>query len=60
MIRSDRGREYESPFAQICVENGIIHQTTTPYLPQSNGIAKRKNQTLKEMMNTLLISLGLP
>ena len=42
MIRSDRGGEYESPFAEICLENGIIHQTTAPYTPQSNGIAERK------------------
>ncbi|PHU17382.1 Polygalacturonase [Capsicum chinense] len=60
MIRSDRGEEYESPFAQICVENGIIHQTTAPYSPQSNGIAERENRTLKEMMNVILISFGLP
>ena len=60
MIRNDRGGEYESPFAEICLENGIIHQTTVPYTPQSNGIAERKNQTLKEMMNALLISSGLP
>ena len=60
MIRSDRGGEYESPFAEICLENGIIHQTTAPYSPQSNGIAERKNRTLKEMMNALLISSGLP
>ena len=59
-IRSDRGGEYQSPFAEICLENGIIHQTTAPYTPQSNGIAERKNRTLKEMMNALLISLGLP
>ena len=60
MIRSDRGGEYESPFAEICVENGIVHQTTAPYFSQSNGIVERKNQTLKKMMNTLLISSGLP
>ena len=60
MIKSDRGGEYESPFAQICVENGIVHQTTAPYSSQSNGIAEKKNRTLKEMMNALLISFGLP
>ena len=60
MIRSDRCGEYESPFAQTCLENGIIHQTTAPYTPQSNGIAERKNRTLKKMMNALLISSGLP
>ncbi|PHT26612.1 Dicarboxylate transporter 1, chloroplastic [Capsicum baccatum] len=60
MIRSNRGGEYESPFAQICVENGITDQTMAPYSSQSNGIAERKNRTLKEMMNVLLISSGLP
>ena len=32
----------------------------TPDSPQSNGIAERKNPTLKEMMNAMLISSGLP
>ena len=31
MIRSDKGGEYESPFAKIWVENGIIHQTTVSF-----------------------------
>ena len=40
MIRSDRGREYESPFAKICLEYGIIHQTVARYTPESNGLAE--------------------
>ena len=60
VLRSDRGGEYESPFAEFCAQNGIIHQTTAPYSPQQNGVAERKNRTLKEMMNAMLVSSGLP
>ncbi|KAL6331736.1 hypothetical protein AAG906_016732 [Vitis piasezkii] len=51
---------YESPFVDICAQHGIIHETTSPYSPQSNGVAERKNRTLKEMMNAMLISSSLP
>lgn len=60
VIRSDRGGEYEAPFAEFCSQHGIIHQTTAPYSPQQNGIAECKNRTLKEMMNAMLISSGAP
>ncbi|KAL6312007.1 hypothetical protein AAG906_017660 [Vitis piasezkii] len=60
VLRSDRGGEYESPFVDICAQHGIIHETTAPYSPQSNGVAERKNRTLKEMMNAMLISSSLP
>ena len=59
-IRSDRGGEYESHFEEFCAKHGIIYQTTVPYSPQSNGIAKCKNRALKEMMNAMLLSSGLP
>nr|GEY71036.1 hypothetical protein [Tanacetum cinerariifolium] len=32
----------------------IIHETTAPYTPQQNGVAKRKNRALKEMVNSML------
>ena len=60
IIRSDRGGEYEFPFKEICTEFGIAHQMTAPYTPQSNGVAERKNRSLKETMNALLNSFGLP
>lgn len=59
-LRSDQGGEYVYPFGEFCAEHGIIHQTTAPYTPQQNGVAERKNRTLKEMMNAMLISSGLP
>ena len=33
---------------------------TAPYTPQSNGVAKRKNRTLKDMVNLMLINSGVP
>ena len=60
VLRTDRGEEYESPFVDLCTQHGIIHETTAPYSPQSNGVAERKNRTLKEMMTAMLISSGLP
>ncbi|GJX26752.1 zinc finger, CCHC-type containing protein [Tanacetum coccineum] len=37
----------------------IIHETTTPYIPQQNGMAERKNIALKEMVNSMLSYSGL-
>ena len=60
MLRSDRGSEYESPFVDFCTQHGIIDETTAPYSPQSNGVAEQKNRTLREMMNAIRLSFGLP
>ena len=60
MLKSDQGGEYELPFVDVCAQRRIIHETTTPYWPQSNGVAKRKSRTLKEMMNAMLKSSSLP
>ena len=57
----DRGGEYGSSLLKsFCEKNGIVHEVTAPRTPEQNGIAERKNRTLKDMMNAMLISSGLP
>src|SRR6266508_6405869 len=58
-LRSDRGSEYfPKIFDVFCEEHGIIHERTSSYSPQSNGIAERKNRTLTEMVNAMLETAG--
>ena len=59
MVRSDSCGEYVEPFSEFYTQHGIIHKVTPPYSPQANGVAERKNRTLKEMMNAMLINSGL-
>ncbi|KAJ9545520.1 hypothetical protein OSB04_025227 [Centaurea solstitialis] len=61
ILRSDRGGEYfNHEFDTFCEENGIKHERTSPFTPQQNGLAERKNRTLVEMVNCMLNQLGLP
>ena len=60
LIRSAPGGEYVTSIGDYCAQQGIRHEVTPPYSPQSNGVAKRKNRTLKEMMNAMLISFRVP
>ena len=55
ILRSDNGGEYISNyFLHICSESGIQIQHLVPYTPQQNGIAERKNRSLKEMTTCML------
>ena len=38
----------------------IVHQMTTPYSPQQNGVSERKNRTVMEMVNCMLFEKKLP
>ncbi|RVW74320.1 Retrovirus-related Pol polyprotein from transposon TNT 1-94 [Vitis vinifera] len=59
-VRSDRGGEYygrydgsgeqhPGPFAKYLEECGIVPQYTMPGSPSMNGVAERRNRTLKDM-----------
>ena len=60
-LRSDRGGEYcSNEFFQFCKENGIRRHLTSPYTPQQNGVAERKNHTLFDMVRSMMCFTDLP
>jgi hypothetical protein len=60
-LRTDRGGEYiNAAFDKYRQDNGIQHQTTTPYTPQQNGVSERLNRTLFNMGRSMLKEAGLP
>ena len=64
-VRSDRGGEYygkydgsgeqrPGPFAKYLEECGIVLQYTMPGSPTMNGVAERRNRTLKDMVRSMI------
>jgi len=55
ILRTDGGGEFTSgEFENFCRDNGIIHEITTPYTPQHNGIAERRNKTIMNMVRSMI------
>ena len=60
-LRLDNGGEYTSKeFEAFCKEAGIKRELTTPYNPQQNGVAERKNRTIMEAVKTMIHDQDLP
>ena len=47
-------------FREICEKLGIAHETTSPHMPEHNGIAEHHNRTLQEGALTLQHDAQLP
>src|SRR5258708_17403581 len=59
-FRSDRGREFMSAeFTKYLEDNGIIHETSAPQIPQQNGVAEHMNQTLLGGAHAMLHHAGM-
>ncbi|KAK1618229.1 hypothetical protein QYE76_023746 [Lolium multiflorum] len=55
-IRSDNGTEFKNyTLDDFLGEEGIQHQYSSPYTPQQNGVAERKNRTLIEAARTMMM-----
>ena len=60
-IRSDKGGEYiKIDFQHYCEMEGIRMEHLVPYTSQQNGVAERKNESLKEMETCLLHAKNIP
>jgi transposase InsO family protein len=54
--RSYNGGEYTSKeFVNFCKDVGIKRELTTPYNPQQNDVAERKNKTIMEAVNKTIM-----
>ncbi|GJZ34978.1 retrovirus-related pol polyprotein from transposon TNT 1-94 [Tanacetum coccineum] len=59
-IRTDKEIEFKnSQLESFCDEKGISQKFSSPYTPEQNGVAKRKNRTLIEAVRTMLNGLVL-
>jgi transposase InsO family protein len=55
ILRSDNGGEFTSDeFKAFCKEVGIKRELSTPYNPQQNGVAERKNRTIMEAIKAMI------
>ncbi len=60
VLRSDNGREFVSKkFDAFLAECGIQRQTSAPYSPQQNSVAKRANRTIMECARSMILAQGL-
>ena len=58
---TDRRKKYDTLGLNNYIQSlGIVHEITPPYSPSSNGVAERKNKTLINLTNAMLVSCGAP
>ncbi|GJY65103.1 retrotransposon protein, putative, ty1-copia subclass [Tanacetum coccineum] len=59
--REDRGGEYISQeFKDYLKACGIVQQLKPPYTPQQNGVSKKRNRTLLDMVRSMMNLTTLP
>lgn len=57
LLISDNGPPFNSKeFKKFMYDWGVEHRTSSPYYPQSNGLAERSIQTVKKMLTKCLLS----
>ena len=50
VTRSDGGPQFRQEFAEFCSAHSISHELTSPYIPESNGLAESAVKNLKSLV----------
>ncbi len=50
IIRSDGGPQFRTEFSEFCKTYGIMHELSSPYNPQSNGLAESAVKSMKHLV----------
>ena len=60
-FRTNSEKEYDTLGLNNYIQSlDVVHETTAPYSPSSNGEAECKNRTLINLTNAMLVSYGAP
>jgi transposase InsO family protein len=57
-LLSDNGTEFMAEFDERLKELDIVHRRTRSHMPQANGIVERKNQEVRKIMRSIMLSNG--
>ena len=49
-LRSDNGPQFRTEFQEFCTKNFIIHENSSPYNPQSNGLSESAVKQMKFLL----------
>ena len=50
MLRSDGGPQFRTEFSAFCSNNGIKHELSSPYNPESNRLAEAAVKNIKTLI----------
>ena len=49
-LRSDNGPQFLTEFKEFCQEHNIVHENSSPYYPQSNGLSESAVKQMKFLL----------
>lgn len=60
-VRTDNGIEFVNiKLTSLLNKHGIMHQRSSPYTPQQNGIVERKHRHILKLVRSLMLQSALP